>query len=344
MLEFIVKDFYMVAGVNPNSYFNAWPDIVPFEGDKMDGIRSFLEGYFQRKVEPNLYLLKGGHSGSKNYLVEVDGTPYVLRIQNPNQLLDENRKELVIFEEAARAGIAPKIYAVSLDFSYSLIEYIRALTLPIERVKNAIPACAKALSRLHSLQIPDRIETKEGIADQLVTLYGQLKGRHNQIPEIERVIEEIQKNERNRVQATSVWIHGDLHLRNLFLIEGKALIVDWEMAAWDDPFHDLSYFANIVGLETNDEREFLRSYLQREPSEEEARRYFFSKKATLLLLAFNCFAQGYESAKMDQEVLNKDNPLFEMSHYQKGWAEKGEHPAQFFYDWGRQCLKRAKGI
>jgi len=332
----------MVVRIQPY-YFNAYPESTSFQDDRMkDGVTAFLGRYFQRKVEPDLRLLKGGHSDSKNYLIEVDRVPYVLRVQDPKASLKHKQREMFAFQEAAKAGIAPKVYAVSDDCSYALIEYMNGKTLSLEEAKQQIPVAARTMAILHSL--PENPFPRKRLMDQFQKIYEELKGHGIAFAQLDEAMAELKKLDEEilNYKIPSVAIHGDMHPRNLFFTGKETLFaVDWEGVSRDDPFYDLIFFSMMNHLDGEEENRLLETYLKRKPFEDEAKRYGLCKKMNFIFLALTCLIQSHFSSLEEKSVLKTDAKPEDWSYYITRWAEKGEHPAQFFYDWGKSCLDRS---
>ncbi len=333
----------MTIRIQPNIYFNAWPEQVLFEDNGVKKkIDSFLQSYFHRSCEPVFFPLKGGKSDTKNYLLEAGGVPYVLRVQDPKASLKHNQRELFAFTEAAKAGIAPKVYAVSDDFSCALIEYMSCKTLSIAEAKGQIAAAARTMSVLHSL--PENPHPRKRLMDQFLKIYEEFKSHQIVFPALEEAMEELLRLDASilRFHAKPVPIHGDMHPRNLFFTGiGNLLIVDWEGVSRDDPFYDLTFFSMMHLFDTEEEARLLESYLQRSPSFDEAERYALCKKTNFIFLALTCLIQAHFSSVDEKTFLKTDSLPADWSYYISAWADKGEHPAQFFYDWGKQCLNQA---
>jgi thiamine kinase-like enzyme len=322
-------------------YLNRTYEEIRLEVSAQEEIGCFLEKYFKRPCILTLFPMKGGHSDAKNYFLEIDGTAYVLRLENPNASLQHNQRELFAFQEASKLGIAPTIYAISSNYAYALIEYINLPTLSIAQAKAHIKEAGEMLSVLHSL--PKNPFPRKRLLDQFLSIYEELKQNNLPLSELDEAIKEaiILDEAILSFEAPSVTIHGDLHPRNIFY-KDKFIVVDWEGTSWDDPFYDLTFFANLNNYTEDEEIQLLEHYLKRVPNREEIKRYFLCRRLNLIFLGLTCLYQAHFSS-LEENVTLKSSPLSrEWSYYIFQWAEKGEHPAQFFFDWGTKALKKAQ--
>lgn len=323
-----------------STYLNRGTEIVQFEEVFKNQINTFIEDYFKKPLQDGLFHLYGGHSDAKNYFFEMDGAPYILRVENPNVPLELNLRELFSFKGAMKNGVAPKIYSISSDSSFVLIEYLNIPTLSLQNAKSHLSSLALSLSKIHAIPInPYATQTQ---VEEFLGIYRTIK-QENRLREFEAAVSELPNLEKHihNFQGSPATLHGDLHPRNLFLTNEKQLLaVDWEMTNVDDPFYDLAYCSVLHDLNGDDEYQLLTAYLKGKPSSEDLKRYALCRRASLIFLSILCFSQAQESAKIDCSILKADAPLKGWTFYIKGWSEKGEHEAQFFYDWGRECLSK----
>lgn len=322
-------------------YLNRAEEHAVFQDTTQYKINLFLENYFNQRCNWSLFPLFGGHSDAKNYFFEMEGIPYVLRIENPNVPLEHNLKELFSFEGASKRGAAPRIYAISPDFSYLLIEYLNIPTLSLKDAKTHVVKLAEMISKIHAM--PQNPYAKKSQIAQFMEIYKDLKKDGMALKDLDEAVQELEPLDIKigKHQAAKATLHGDLHPRNLFLTKDKrVLAVDWEGTNVDDPFYDLGFCSLLHSLDENEEREFLHAYKQREFTSEEFERYSLCKRASLIFLSILCISQAHELTKINGESYQIDSPLENWSIYIQGWSEKGEHPAQFFFNWGRSSLQK----
>ncbi|HSX04530.1 MAG TPA: phosphotransferase [Rhabdochlamydiaceae bacterium] len=316
------------------------PSFYHFNKQVVEQAASFIEAHFPTE---NVHLkpLSGGRSVSKNFILKVDEKNYLLRLQSGAN----NERELFIFQEAAKAGVAPKVYFVSPQSSFVLMELLDCGTLTIAQAKNPNNwmRIAHSFNVIH--QLPKNPHARQSKVEIFLNVCEGLKGKWDITPELHQVKSTLEwlDAQIKRYGAKSTTIHGDPHPRNLFLPpEGKLLAVDWEDTNWDDPFYDISFFCLLHSYSDEEEKQFLQLYLKDNYSEDQVNRYYLCKKTSLIILALICIDQSYDLAIEQGLKLECNAPLQDWSYYVQKWSETSEHNPQFFYDWGRCALLISK--
>jgi len=196
--------------------------------------------------------LSGGLT-NENYLVEVDGTKYVMRLpgQSTELLSIDRANEVYNTKSAATTGIGPKVLEHVAGVDVMVLEFIPGSTMSAQSLQSTRMAArmAQSFHRLHAaprflqdfnmfrlieryLRIVDEHEVTipEGYRDWLAT-----------VAEIEQAVE---------VHALArVPCHNDLLCEN-FIDDGAALrIVDYELSGNNDPCFDLGNTAQEAELD-----------------------------------------------------------------------------------------------
>ncbi|HSS62387.1 MAG TPA: choline/ethanolamine kinase family protein [Candidatus Limnocylindrales bacterium] len=186
--------------------------------------------------------LSGGLT-NENYLVEVDGTKYVMRLpgQSTELLSIDRANEVFNTRAAASTGIGPKVLEHVAGFDVMVLEFIPGETMSAKTLHSDRMAArmAQSFHRLHSaprflrdFNMFRLIEDYLRIVDEHgVTIPD---GYHDWLPavgEIERAV---------AVAALApAPCHNDLLCEN-FIDDGTALrIVDYELSGNNDPCFDL---------------------------------------------------------------------------------------------------------
>ena len=193
-----------------------------------------------RKVEVSP--LSGGLT-NENYLVEVDGERYVMRLpgQSTELLSIDRENEVYNTKAAAETGIGPRVLEHVADLDVMVLEFIPGPTMSAETLQSVHMArrMASSFKTLHSaprflrdfnmfrlIEYYLRIVDEHGIAIP--------RGYRDKLPvvaEIERAVS---------VHALPpVSCHNDLLCEN-FIDDGESLrIVDFELSGNNDPCFDL---------------------------------------------------------------------------------------------------------
>jgi len=190
----------------------------------------------------NVQPLSGGLTNT-NYTVEVDGTPYVVRIPGAStELLAVDRaNEYHNTKAAAEAGGTPKIAHYLHDFNVMVLEFIHGETMSIPRLQGpGMPArMAASLKKLHAgprflhdfnmfrltefyLKIVDEHEVR--IPD----------GYRSYMPKVARIEAAMARH-----PLPTVPCHNDLLAEN-YIDDGQTLwLIDFEYSGNNDPTFEL---------------------------------------------------------------------------------------------------------
>jgi thiamine kinase-like enzyme len=191
--------------------------------------------------------LAGGLT-NMNYRVEVDGTPYVVRIPGRNATLlaidpaHGYRNSL----EAARMGVGARVLYYVPRYSAMVLEFIRGVTLSSQalRLPGMIPRVAHTVRRLHAgppfantfnlFRIMDAyVVTAQRRGIVLPDDYGSARA-------LARRIEDALEAQ----PLPLVPCHNDLMPEN-FIDEGSQLrLLDYDYSGANDPCCDLGYIVN----------------------------------------------------------------------------------------------------
>lgn len=241
-------------------------------------------------------LLLGGFSKDEKYVVSVNNQKYVLRIYSrENSRIDS---QLFMQQLASKLEIGPLIHYEAKDKSFVLMEFLEGGTATFDQVHTpeAIVSVAHALKTLHSSKTQawiyyDCLPLYTNIYDFLTSHVGkkpEFDEAMNMMIDAYHVL--------NQLSTEKVNTHSDLCLRNLFIINGKAKIIDWADANYHDPFYDLALFSMFSGYDSTLEKLLLQTYLDREIESVDWQKFYQSKLiaySSIILSAFNlCFTSN----------------------------------------------------
>jgi len=203
--------------------------------------------------------LSGGLT-NENYLVDVEGERYVMRVPGAStELLSIDRdNEVYNTIAAAETGIGPRVLEHLAELNVMVLEFIPGATMSAETLQSVHMArrMAESFKRLHSARRFKQdfnmfrlIEYYLRIVDEHgVTIPPGYRDRLTTVAEIERAVS---------VHALpAVPCHNDLLCEN-FIDDGDALrIVDYELSGNNDPCFDLGNTAQEA-IFNDDLREIL---------------------------------------------------------------------------------------
>lgn len=186
--------------------------------------------------------IAAGLSGAGVYKVDAGGEAFVLKIAAEHEPLDAWRRRVEIQARAAAAGVAPRVVHAdaarrAIVSAFVADRSFNALVADPRTRADAVIRLGEALRRLHDVPIPDGAPPREPLA-QLAQLPGALAGfaRPAFVDEaIARVLAE--PPPRGRAPALS---HNDVNPTNLVFDGDRVVLLDWDLAAPNDPLYDLA--------------------------------------------------------------------------------------------------------
>ena len=206
----------------------------------------------------------GGGITNHNYLAEVNGNRYVVRI--PGEKTDifiDRENELNCSIEAGKTGIAPEVVYYLKPENISVIEFINGKTLKQEDIvghPDIIKKIVKAIRKIHDNAVFkcrfDPFDTIRAYTNYVnkydAFMPDDIKYLFKETAEIERVI----KSKPESLKAC----HNDLLSEN-FLFDGdRVWIIDWEYGGMGDPYFDLGDFAVEHKFSEEEEKSIISYY------------------------------------------------------------------------------------
>jgi thiamine kinase-like enzyme len=187
----------------------------------------------------------GGGITNRNFLVDVDGERFVLRIGGKDTALlgIDRYVEHAATRSAAARGIAPEVVAFLEPEGYLVTRYIEGNPLPVEEIgrPETLRAVARTLRHVHDgPPIPGRFDAfrvVEAYSSTAAALGVRVPDEYGGALDVARAIERVRGRQPERP------CHNDLLSAN-FIHDGERIrIVDWEYAGMGDVFFDLANFS-----------------------------------------------------------------------------------------------------
>jgi thiamine kinase-like enzyme len=186
--------------------------------------------------------LSGGLTNT-NYKVEVDGTPYFVRIpgESTEILAIDRHNEYFNSKAAAETGVAPKVLYYLPEFQAMVLEFIRGVTMSNESL-NAPGMPAKITSAIKRLHAGPRFFSDFNMFRLTEYYLGICSERNIRIPEgyTERIptIRQIEQSLSVKPLLT-VPCNNDLLAENYISEDGEIRIIDYEYSGNNDPCFEL---------------------------------------------------------------------------------------------------------
>ncbi|MBK9029886.1 MAG: phosphotransferase [Myxococcales bacterium] len=196
--------------------------------------------------------MAGGLSGAGVYRVEAAARTYVLKVARAGEPIEAWRQALEIQRRAGDAGVAPRVihhdearravvseHVVNRGFAPRLFD-------PQTR-DAAIRQLGETIRRVHALPLPEGAgwrDPRELIAPMRARLATFT------VPSFVRAtIDQVLAETPPPRQRALVTSHNDVNPSNLIFDGERLLLLDWDMAGPNDPFHDLAAAAMFLRLD-----------------------------------------------------------------------------------------------
>jgi thiamine kinase-like enzyme len=199
-----------------------------------------------------------------NWRVEVDGTPYFVRIPGAatELLAVDRRNELYNTRAAAEAGVAPRVAAEVPELGAFALEWVDGTAGSNEslRAPGMPPRVGTVLRQLHAgprfrddfdmFRLSERYLAL--VDERSMPIPGGYREHLDRIPRIEAAL--------GRHPAPTVPCHNDL-LADNYLDDGERLwLVDWEYSGNNDPAFELGNTAQEIGYDEAERAELCAAY------------------------------------------------------------------------------------
>lgn len=256
------------------------------------------EGFNKEKLQVSD--LPGGFSFANLYLLSFEGKKFVLRVLDANEGIAVKRKEIIAHRYADQMEIAPALRYIEKNYAFVVMDYVEGHTLTLEDVKDKkiLKNLGEAIAKIHNFDgvIPEGRILDERILDLCMSAFKKGVALPSNFRNICMNCVMQTGNENTDV----VLCHGDLNPGNIIITKDKEIcIIDWPLSVMENRFSDLGFFSFLIGLNKEQEKEFLQSYFGTKATKQQIKKVDVVKKKVSLLVA----ATWFEYCENDDEKL-----------------------------------------
>jgi thiamine kinase-like enzyme len=199
---------------------------------------------------------------NRNFRVDVDGDPFVVRIagRDTEELGIDREAEYRAAEAAAAAGVGPEVVAFLPRLSSLVTRFVEGAPVPEEAMRDpeTLGVVVPAIKALHEgAPIPSTFSPF-----RVVEAYGATAAeRGTRIPDVYKtLLERARQIESALGGFTPRPCHNDLLNANFIRRRDRVFIVDYEYAGMGDPFFDLANFSVNHSFDDEADRALLEAY------------------------------------------------------------------------------------
>ncbi len=279
------------------TYFDAIPE------DRRETARSAISAAFGAKAA-SLQPITHGASGALIYRIEVDGRPYLLRLENMQRPGNDIARGYACMGTAAEAGIAPPLHHADAEAGVAIMDFLAGQSIFVypTGLEGLAHDLGALVARLQATPVIPAVETDypsilTGLLDGLISSGRFAPGLLD--PHREGFARLVQTFGWDRDRTVSS--HNDLNPGNIIFDGNRLWLVDWEIAFRNDPMIDLGNLSNYFAKTPELREAMLAAWLGREPDRETRARLVLARQ--FARLAYAClmltFAAGQSGADDD---------------------------------------------
>lgn len=258
---------------------------IPVE--RRDVAQAALTAAFGRALLTSLQSVPGGASGALIYRIEVDGRPYLLRIET-RRTTYRNPHQYVCMQTAADAGIAPPVRYIDPVEGVAIMDFIpqRPLTEYPGGPQSLASDLGRMITRLQATPLFPELRDYRFILERMLgfirnsSLFAPgLLDPH--VAAFERIRKVYPWNPETLVSS-----HNDPNPRNIIFDGERLWLIDWETAYRNDPLVDVAILAeNFMADNPESEDALLHAWLGRVPDDLLRARLVLMRRLTRLYYA-----------------------------------------------------------
>jgi aminoglycoside phosphotransferase (APT) family kinase protein len=252
-----------------------------------------------RGPETTITKMAMGFSGAGVYRVEAGGQAFVLKITDQAAPIDAWRRALRIQELAANASITPQIVHVDEERRAIVTAFVvdKALASILYNPPTrdmALDLAAGTLKRLHHIPAPDS-EYRDPLK-LLSTTVAPMATDGGVPPFAREAIQRLLTETPPPLDRAMVLSHNDVNPTNLRYDGERMLLLDWDVAALNDPRYDLATLAMFFRMDDSACRRLLAAYDGESPAVL-PERFVYNRRLVAVLCGALFLGTGTEGAE-----------------------------------------------
>jgi len=194
-----------------------------------------------------------GLSGAGVYRVEAAGETFVLKLSGEGEPLARWRSKLHIQQLAANASVAPRVVHADEARRAVVCAFVVDRSFPAfygdpRTHEAALVQLGRMVRRVHELPLPPEATSTDPV-EFLAALWPGLEASSPLPAFVGDAVRRMLADEAPARERAVVLSHNDVNPTNLVYDGENILLIDWETAGPNDPFHDLAAISVFLRMD-----------------------------------------------------------------------------------------------
>lgn len=244
---------------------------------------------------------KLGMTSSQSYICEINGQKYILKLFKKRTKSEQRKNEMESVKILSKLDLGPKLVAAAEDDSFYIREYTKGKLVKSSDFQNekVLINFAKALKKLHSYNTD--MESQKTLINRSEKHYKSIMKKKVALPfGFEKSYAKFQELY-SKLPNQKGFCHNDLNPLNILISKnGEVSFIDLENCGNANVYEELGYATLLCGISDKNLELFLKSYLERNPSQTEIAAVKLAQK----LVSFLTFAVwlDFSESKKDKKI------------------------------------------
>lgn len=233
-----------------------------------------------------VYHSPGRSLNNTNYVVEANNQKYLLRIPGLGTELFCNREtESKAYKHLTHKKFIEDNYFLDAVSGIKISHFYKKNRIIDADSNDDIKLLMNSLRKLHQEKLDLPLDTVFDRIKRYDSFVKMVNGEKYYELEFKKLIKTVMTSEKDYLKDLNVTlIHGDLSPNNAIILPNNDLIfIDLEFISKGDPFMDIANFAHDHQASEQRTLELLEMYLQRRPTNKEAKKLLFTASAISLM-------------------------------------------------------------
>jgi thiamine kinase-like enzyme len=217
-----------------------------------------------RAADPTIARISAGLSGAGVYRVDAAGRSYVLKVSDAAEPLAEWRRKRRVQQHAADAGVAPALVHVDDERRAVVSAFVADRSFPMyyrdPRTHDAaIAALGATLRRVHDIPLDEAAAARDP-REFIAAVWSGFDDSFRRPAFVSDMVRRVLTEAPPARDREPVLSHNDVNPSNLVYDGERILLLDWDVAAPNDPYFDLAAISVFLRMDAETSRRLLEAH------------------------------------------------------------------------------------